>query len=150
MRHVLAIVLLVAAVSVMFWRRDVPPGIPAGDTPPTPATPACDAQLQRAAPCFTPFDRPLKLRSPKDAQMSLVRSYPKHLSERGIGGTADVFVLVDDEGNVRNALIDNSSGVAELDSAARRVASEMVFAAPRYQGRPTWVWVEVPIVYRTK
>ena len=148
MRHIISVVVLAGAVLLMFMRRDTPRGIPAGDTPPTPRAAACDARVQRTAPCFTPFDVKPQLRNAKSVQASLARNYPQQGSGRRIEGTAHVFVLIDDVGAVRNVLIGRSSGVAVLDTAALRVAHDMEFWPAHNNERATWVWFEVPITFR--
>jgi TonB family protein len=147
MRHLIAIIVLIGAAVLMFRQRDVPRGEPAGDTPIPMTAQACDASVQRDAPCFTPFDTRPTLSNAEDVRAAMLRGYTQYAGASGITGTTHVFVLIDDSGSVRNALLNRSSGDTRLDTSSLRVAHEMVFSPAVHDGKRTWAWFEVPFVY---
>jgi TonB family protein len=73
--------------------------------------------------------------------------YPAALRDGGVGGKPVVRVLVDVRGLPRLPRVDESSGNAELDSAAVRVVAGARFRPGRWAGRPYPVWLEVPVTF---
>jgi TonB family protein len=73
------------------------------------------------------------------------RNYPSELLGSGIGGTVHVWLFVDTAGRVQNALVRQSSGLQELDSAAVRAAREFEFIPGRTDDGVVPVCVSFPI-----
>lgn len=71
--------------------------------------------------------------------------YPLELWDRDIEGTTLVRVLVNEEGGVDSAMVMESSGHPELDSAAVRGALAMGFDPATREGEPLRVWARVPV-----
>jgi TonB family protein len=114
-----------------------------------PATPRPGTRLEDG-PTFTPMTRRPELTNAAAVQQLLVAEYPPALKAAGVGGTAAVWHLIGADGRVLKAVISTTSGHAELDSAAVRVAQRMVFTPAEYQGERVAVWVEIPIVFTTR
>lgn len=79
---------------------------------------------------------------------ALNRYYPPLLREAGIGGTAQVLLWIDRTGEVTRWKVARSSGRAELDAAAAKVAESMAFMPAARGGEPAAVVVLVPVVFR--
>jgi TonB family protein len=75
-------------------------------------------------------------------QRALNDYYPPMLRERGVSGTVMLSVLVNANGKVLRARVDESSGVAPLDEAALKIAKVMRFSAPKDS-----VWVQIPVKF---
>lgn len=103
-----------------------------------------------AAPTFTPFDERPDLANRREVAEALMRNYPPLLKDAGIGGTAQVWFLISETGRVERMQIKETSGHAALDDAALRVAATMRFEPARLGGRPTAVWIQLPISFAVK
>ena len=108
-----------------------------------PGTPS-RAELE-TEPTFTPMTVRPRLRNSEHVAEALERYYPPLLRDAGIDGTATVWFFIDDEGAVRKALINRSSGYDALDQAALRVAREMEFTPAYNRDRRTAVWVALDV-----
>ena len=71
--------------------------------------------------------------------------YPIELWERGVEGETVLKVLVARDGGVDSVVVAESSGHAELDSAAVRGAREARFEAASGDGGPVRVWTRLPV-----
>ena len=76
-----------------------------------------------------------------------IRLYPADLRAAGIGGRADVAVLVDAEGVVTRAHIARSSGQVRLDSAAIEAARSAQFDPATKGGCPVPFFAILPVVF---
>ena len=65
----------------------------------------------------------------------------------GIGGTTRVHLFVDEEGIVRNQLVDVSSGHAGLDNAALKVVTVARFSPAQNRDKTVAVWVSMAITF---
>lgn len=98
-------------------------------------------------PAFTPYDTPPELGNREEVGAALRDAYPPLLRGAGIGGTTNVWFLIDEEGQVLETRIQRSSGHEALDQAALRVAGSMRFSPARQRGEPVKVWVALPITF---
>jgi TonB family protein len=114
---------------------------------PPPAAPAQRAAL-RDGPTFTPMTRAPELRNRGDVVRALEESYPPLLRSAGIGGQPTIWFHVDETGRVLDTRLNQSSGHAELDDAALRVAAVMEFTPAMNNDRRVPVWISIPIVFR--
>jgi protein TonB len=73
--------------------------------------------------------------------------YPRLAKQAGITGTVHVNVLLDEEGNVIDAIIAKSSGTKSLDDAALQAAGQCKFKPGIQNGRPVKCWVTFPYVF---
>src|SRR5688572_29605404 len=76
------------------------------------------AENIEAAPVFTPYTVKPDLKNRTAVQNALTRNYPPLLRDAGIGGTALVWILIDEAGNSVKAQVKESSGHDALDAAA--------------------------------
>ena len=88
-----------------------------------------DASIERPTPLF--------VESPVE--------YPLELWDQDIEGSTLVRVLVNEEGGVDSAMVMESSGHSELDSAAVQGALTMEFDPATREGEPLRVWARVPV-----
>jgi TonB family protein len=101
-------------------------------------------------PVFTPFEVRPELRNRSEVARALQANYPSMLRDAGIGGTAGVWVFIDEEGTVRQARINNSSGHPDLDAAAEMIAREMRFSPALNRGERVGVWIQIPITFQVQ
>lgn len=106
--------------------RRIAPGVAAGLL-----TVACDLgrEIERPRPRFAV--------SPVE--------YPLEMWRQDVEGTTVVRVLVNEAGDVDSTVIAESSGYAELDSAALRGARIMEFEPALRGGEPLEVWARIPV-----
>ncbi len=99
---------------------------------------------------FSPeMERP-SLRNAKEVSRALERHYPPLLRDAGIGGTVMMLFRIDRAGGIAGYEIGQSSGRAELDAAAAKVAALMDFEPARMAGEPLAVVVQIPITFRVE
>jgi TonB family protein len=103
-----------------------------------------------SAPRFTPYTVKPNLLNRNEVSRALVRHYPPMLRDAGVGGTVLTWVFVDERGTVAKAEVRTSSGNGELDRAALAVARVMRFSPARDRDREVGVWIQLPIVFRTR
>lgn len=82
---------------------------------------------------------------PTPVSATLHIEYPAESWERGVEGETVLKVLVARDGGVDSVIVAESSGHAELDSAAVRGAREARFEAARGDGGPARVWTRLPV-----
>lgn len=74
--------------------------------------------------------------------------YPRLAREAGLEGVVWIKALVNKEGNVINAAVFKSSGVASLDDAAVAVAKQNKFKPGIQNGAPVICWVSYKCVFK--
>jgi len=74
--------------------------------------------------------------------------YPVEARDRGYEGLVLVKVLVDENGHTINVRIARTSGVSMLDTAAVKTARNFIFSPAIVDGKPTRLWVTVPVEFR--
>ena len=130
---------------------DVPPvfewGAVAELPPPSTATPA--GRVENGIP-FTPRTVEPSLLNPAEVQRALQREYPPVLRDAGIGGSVSLLVHIDALGNVLEARVDGTSGMASLDEAALRVAEVFTFRPAMNRDRPVEVWIRLPVTFQVR
>lgn len=99
-------------------------------------------------PVFTPFTVAPRLLNRDEVLRAREREFPPHLKAAGVDGTVRVWFLIDDEGRVLSRTIDESSGNAELDAAALRVAQVPRFSNALRDDEPVYVWISIPFENR--
>lgn len=91
---------------------------------------------------------PPRLINGDEVQAAISAEYPPRLREAGIGGVVRLSLLVGRDGVPTDSRLLQSSGNADLDRAARRVAVVLRFSpAVDRDGRPVEVWASFPIVF---
>jgi TonB family protein len=106
--------------------------------PPTGARPS-------EVPAWIDRDTEPRLRN-KAALIELAeRRYPAMLREAGVSGSVGVYFFVSERGQVTNAVVQSSSGYAQLDGVALEVAKTGEFEPAMNRDRPVGVWIVLPI-----
>jgi protein TonB len=121
---------------------------PVDDLPPPPTNDG-SADLS-AAPVFTPMTVRPEIRNRSEVQAALMRLYPPILRDAGIGGSVTVWFFISDEGTVLDSRISESSGHAELDAAALRVADVFQFTPATNRDEVVQVWIQLPITFQVQ
>lgn len=98
-------------------------------------------------PSYTPYTGRPELQNRDEVARSLGRAYPPELRAAGTGGTAMVWLQIDEAGVVRQTRVKTTSGHAALDAAAVEVAARMKFKPAQDKGRPVPVWIAMPVVF---
>ncbi len=111
--------------------------------------PVLDIDLS-AAPTFTPFTVRPDITNRVDVARAMEEGYPPLLRDAGIGGTVLVWFFLDETGEVRRALLNESSGHKELDDAALRVAAAIRFTPAMNREKVVPVWIALPITFTTR
>ncbi len=109
-----------------------------------------DRAAIRAGPVFTPMTERPEIRNRNEIVAALMQEYPPPLRIAGIGGRVVVWFYIIETGQVLDARISRSSGNAELDQAALRVAAIIRFTPARDGNGPVPVWIEVPITFQVR
>lgn len=107
-----------------------------------------DLDQLRARPYSTPYTMKPEIKDRESAVNILLHHYPDELKSAGVGGTVYVWVFIETDGNVGNAILEESSGNEELDTAAIAAASEFEFTPALNIDKPIPVWVAFPITFR--
>jgi len=74
--------------------------------------------------------------------------YPEEAREAKIEGDVILLVYVDENGDVRKAVVKSSPGVAGMDEAAKEAALECKFKPATYQGKPVGIWYLIVMEFR--
>ncbi len=98
-------------------------------------------------PEFIPYTVAPRLRNREEVLALLREVYPRPLRAAGIGGTVLLWIYVNEEGDVRDTRVAESSGYEGLDQAAKAVASAMHFSPAMNRDRVTAVWLSQPISF---
>jgi TonB family protein len=101
-------------------------------------------------PVFTPFTVRPDITNRDEVARSLNSEYPSILRNAGIGGTAQVWFYIDEDGRVQRTLINETSGRDSLDRAALRVARIIEFSPAMNRDRAVPVWISLPITWQAK
>ena len=78
----------------------------------------------------------------------LNQRYPNELRMLGRGGLTTLWLLIDQDGKARKALVHASSGHVGFDAAALDAVSVMKFRPAQNNGRTTPVWVQLPVRFQ--
>lgn len=101
-----------------------------------------------AEPTFTPMTEPPRLENAPETTRALQELYPPLLRDAGIGGTANLWFLIDETGRVMRVRVNKSSGREELDAAALKVAERMEFTPARNGDEPVTVWIALDLTFQ--
>jgi TonB family protein len=110
-------------------------------------TPSVPAPPLSERPVFTPYTTRPRIKDRRQAVEIVERHYPEHLRQSGIGGTTNVWVLIGEDGRVKNTQVQKSSGNPELDEAAQAAAWQFEFIPARDKDKAAAVWVAIPIAF---
>jgi TonB family protein len=113
---------------------------------PPPPTPAGGEMSDFVA--FAPSMVRPEFRNRGAIESALVRYYPAHLRDAGIGGTVHVNFWIDETGKVVKYEVAQASGYEAFDQAAVRVADIMQFSPAMNRNQAVRVVVTFPITFR--
>jgi bla regulator protein BlaR1 len=99
-------------------------------------------------PTFTPYTAKPELLNREEVGRLLKQAYPPMLRETGIGGTAVLWVFVDEQGQVQNTRVTKSAGEPALDRAAEVVMRQMRFQPAENDGQVVSVWIQLPVTFQ--
>jgi protein TonB len=120
---------------------------PVENLPPPPEETGTDLA---AAPTFTPFTVAPEIQNRTEVIRAMEREYPPLLRDAGIGGTVRVYFFIDENGQVQDTRIDQSSGHQALDQAALNVAGVYRFSPALNRDQRVPVWVSFPITFQVR
>lgn len=120
---------------------------PVEDLPPPPEERATDLS---AAPTFTPFTVAPSILNRDEVVRAMEREYPPLLRDAGIGGTVKVYFFIDENGQVQDTRIDQTSGHQALDDAALKVSTVYRFSPALNRDKKVPVWVSFPITFQVR
>jgi protein TonB len=119
---------------------------PVENLPPPPRTEA-PSRSEEDRPRFIPYDTPPRLLNGEEIQRILQREYPRDLREARVEGRVILWAYVDEEGEVRQVRVQQSSGYAAMDQVALAVAQRMEYRPARNRDKKTAVWVQQAIAF---
>lgn len=73
--------------------------------------------------------------------------YPEGLAEAGVEGLVELWLYVDERGEVERVRVFRSSGHEALDRAARRIVEEREYLPAMHLDRPVAVWVRQRVCF---
>jgi protein TonB len=120
---------------------------PVENLPPPPEEAGTDLS---SAPTFTPFTVAPEIQNRTEVIRAMEREYPPLLRDAGIGGTVRVYFFIDENGQVQDRRIDQSSGHQALDQAALNVAGVYRFSPALNRDQRVPVWVSFPITFQVR
>jgi TonB family protein len=115
--------------------------------PPRVTAEGYDTESIADAPTFTPYTVPPTILNRDEITRAQEDAYPRELRDEGIGGTANVWFLIDETGVVRRTLIGEGSGHDLLDNAALKVAETIEFSPALNRDKTVPVWISLPITF---
>ena len=119
------------------------------DVLPPPPTDEGEEDLS-AAPVFTPMTVQPEIRNRREVEAALMREYPSILRSSGIAGQVIVWFFISKEGSVLDRRIFESSGFAQLDEAALKVADVFQFTPALNRDKIVPVWIRFPITFEVQ
>ena len=86
--------------------------------------PSEEARSRADRPAFIAYDKPPILQNAPEVTSAMQNAYPEELKDAGIGGRVELWLYVDESGNVQNMEVKTGSGTDVLDLAATEVARD--------------------------
>ena len=68
----------------------------------------------------------------------------------GVEATVEIWFFISEQGMVEDTRISRTSGRAQFDDAALRVADVFRFTPALNRGDPAAVWIQVPITFQVR
>ena len=82
-----------------------------------------------------------------EPKQMLQDKYPATLKDEGIGGTTVLYLFVNTDGTVSEAVVKTSSGHPSLDWAAVQAAKSARFLPASNEGIPVGIWIEMEMPF---
>ena len=112
------------------------------EVPPVPS----DASVMEAPQYVDHTTRP-ELANRWQVKKTLEDRYPAALRDEGIGGTTVLYLFVNTDGTVSEAIVKASSGHPSLDWAAVQAAKSARFLPASNEGIPVGIWIEMEMPF---
>jgi len=103
-----------------------------------------------ARPMFIPYDVPPVLGNREEITQVLQDAYPTDLRDAGIGGRVELWIYIDEQGEVVNPQVKTPSGHPALDKAAIGVVRRMEFTPARNRDQARGVWISQWVTFQTE
>lgn len=123
-----------------------PPARPTSGAPADMLTPT--ERETESRPIFRPHSEAPELQNPEVVSQRLQALYPDSLQQAGTGGTVDLRIYIDRDGEVARSRVEESSGIAALDHAALQVVDAMKFSPALNRDQRRAVWIEQKVQFR--
>lgn len=120
---------------------------PVNDLPPPPTGETVDISEN---PVFTPYEVAPTMTNRDEYVRVLTNNYPAMLRDAGIGGTVRVWVFIDEQGQVQDVRVTESSGYEQLDNAAVTAMQSAQFSPALNRDQKVPVWVQFPVTFQTR
>ena len=120
---------------------------PVNNLPPPPTGETVDISKN---PVFTPHDVEPRMTNRDEYTRILTQNYPAMLRDAGIGGTVHVWVFIDEQGQVQNVRVTESSGYEQLDNAAVAAMQSATFSPALNREQTVPVWVQFPVTFKSR
>jgi TonB family protein len=88
-----------------------------------------------------------RLENVAEIQTLIEREYPPLLRDAGIGGLANVWFLIAEDGSIERTQLAVGTGHPKLDEAALRIAAAARFSPALSRGVAKSAWVSQPIAF---
>lgn len=108
-----------------------------------------DAKIEIQQEILPPPDKFIKVEVQPKFIYKETPTYPRLAQQAGLEGTVWVKILVDKDGNARDAIIAKESGAnAGFEDAALEAAKKCKFSPAIQNGRPVAIWVSFPFEFK--
>jgi protein TonB len=102
------------------------------------------------ATTLTPYTVRPEILNVAEVQREMARLYPPSLRDAGIGGTVELSLYIDENGQVLEAKVLRGSGHGSLDAAALRLSDGFRFSPALNRDKRVAVWVSFPVVFQVR
>ena len=110
-----------------------------------------DANIEIRQDILPPPDKFIKVEKQPEVVVAVQPEYPRLAREANIEGLVWVKILVDKDGNPRDAIVIKESGAkAGFEAAALKAAKQFKFKPAIQNGRPIAVWVSIPFEFKLR
>ncbi|MBA4159187.1 MAG: TonB family protein [Gemmatimonadetes bacterium] len=122
---------------------------PVENLPPPPTGAGVDLS---ETPAFTPRTVEPELRPAQRTalQRHLERNYPPTLRDAGIGARVVLWVFINEQGQVQNTRVQESSGYPAFDQVAEQAMRAVTFSPAMNRDQRVPVWVALPVSFQTQ
>lgn len=135
-----------AAVEVAASPDVRPPGA-GGDIDLSPPPPPSVDPSGWSRPSYIPHEVAPRAETELPDPEELSKYYPEGLAEAGVEGLVELWLYVDERGDVARVRVFRSSGHEALDRAARRIVEEREYLPAMHLDRPVAVWVRQRVCF---
>lgn len=117
------------------------------ELPPPPPPPTENVVRTEGYIPFTPYTVAPRLLNPAEMEAALQAAYPPTLRDAGVGGTVMLLMHIDENGQVLEARVRQTSPFHSLDETAIALAPLMRFSAALNRDKKVAVWITMPLIF---